>query len=112
MNTNIKYKINHKEDLITRHLKYLFDKDTSSMLKILAVEFLYQYRHEDKILEKLKFFQEKEKDPYLKKLLKDAIEGKLENYLTTDFDQEEDIIIGNGSHLSADQIALMRFYSK
>jgi hypothetical protein len=112
MNTNIKYKINHKEDLIKRHLKYLFDKDASAMLKILAVEFLYQYRDEDKILEKLKFFQEKERDPYLKNLLKDAIEGKLENYLTTDFDQEEDSIIGNGSLLSADQIALMRFYSK
>jgi uncharacterized protein YehS (DUF1456 family) len=117
----IKYKPNHKADLIKRHLMYLFDDKASTMLKILAVEFLYPYRNEDQILEKLEYFYKKEKDAYLKDLLKKAIEGKLENYLETDFEYSKDdkqetsqrhFRINNNNVLTSDQIALMKHFSK
>lgn len=120
MNNNIEYKINRKEELIQRHLMYLFDKKASTMLKILAIEFLYPYRDENQISDKLEFFQKKEKDPYLKDLLTKAVEGKLENYLETDFDYSKEeketnknqFKINKDNVLTKDQIAIMRMYSK
>lgn len=115
MSPNIEYKeIDQKTDLINKHLKYLFDTDTSQMLRILAVEFLYPYRHENNIQEKLEFFYKKEKDRYIKGILGKAINGELENYLETEFEEKSrkkdtaNIQLGASRSLTSGQLALLK----
>lgn len=113
MNNNIKTKFDHKNALINQHLKYLYDKGTSTMLKIQAIEFLYPYRNEDMIIEKLEFFYERERDQYIRQLLKKTLNGTLESFIITKFDSDEDTSNeGNmkfkSLSLTAKQIAMMK----
>jgi hypothetical protein len=117
MNTNIKHKFNHKKDLIEQHLRYLFEQDTAVILRIQAIEFLYPYIQEDNILEKLEFFYKKERDLYIKTLLKQALEGSLKSYIVTDFREssapsaETTNPGATTQRLSPEELALLRLSS-
>lgn len=67
---------NIEKDLINRHLKYLWERNTIVNLKILAVEFLSQYTHNEDIFAKLEYLYNKENNRLLRKLLKKALEGE------------------------------------
>lgn len=89
MNTNIKNSFNYKQDLIDNHLRYLYLQDTSVCLRIQAIEFLYPYIDENNIYEKFKYFYAREKDLYIKNLLKKALDKNLDTYIQTKFDTEQ-----------------------
>lgn len=118
MNSNIKHQFNHKQDLIDMHLRYLYEQKSSVMLRIQAIEFLYPYINEDNILEKFKYFYQRERDLYIKTLLKKAIDGKLESYIVTDFDgaraserEATDMPSKNFKRMSAEELAILRMSS-
>jgi hypothetical protein len=68
-------------------------------------------------LEKFKFFYQRERDLYIKTLLKKAIDGNLESYIVTDFDgarvAEEALGVPkqNFKKMSAEELALLRISS-
>ena len=115
MKKNIENIYNHKEELIKKHLKYLYNPNTSVCLRIQAIEFLYPYINEEMILEKLKYFYEKERDLYIKTILKKAITGTLESYMVTDFNTKRDKENNNSQvqtskqYLNARELTLLKF---
>lgn len=117
MNVNVKHNFNHKKDLINKHLKYLYESDTSVILRIQAIEFLYPYMNEENILEKFKYFYQKERDLYIKTILQKAINGKLESYIVTDFRESESqyqtsqVSRGSTQRLSLEELALLKVSS-
>lgn len=116
MNQNIKQSFDFKTDLIKQHLKYLYERNTATMLKIQAIEFLYPYRNEEMILEKLEYFYDKERDVYIKELLRKAIKGNLDSYIVTRFDKNDQELSEeehelNPKSLSSQEIAMLRLTS-
>ncbi|MDD9897581.1 MAG: hypothetical protein OXU45_01135 [Candidatus Melainabacteria bacterium] len=113
MNTNIQSTFDHKNDLINRHLRYLYESSSATILKIQAIEFLYPYIEEDRIREKLEFFYRRERDSYIKNLLREALNGSLESFIQTKFDDDaepelEEDSTTSAKSLSAQDITLLR----